>query len=124
MWTDQDVLDAAAEWTWVPEGSRVRDGDLTLIQRPAWVRGHVAVERVASDRPAAELVRVVRARGRERVREDVRDVRGRDAAALVADAEAEHGAALRGRGRRRARRVRVRIRRPRAPCARASGACA
>ncbi len=56
MWTDQDVLEAAAQWTWVPDGSRVRDGDLTLIQRPAWVRGHVAVERVASDRPAAELV--------------------------------------------------------------------
>ncbi|WP_309067253.1 hypothetical protein [Microbacterium sp.] len=64
MWTDQDVLDAAAEWTWVPDGSRVSDGDVTLIQRPTWVRGHVAVERVSSARPAADLIDEASARAR------------------------------------------------------------
>jgi GNAT superfamily N-acetyltransferase len=64
-WTDDDVLDAAAEWSWEPEGSRVLDGELYVIQRPAWVRGHVSVERVASSRPAAELVDEAAARAQE-----------------------------------------------------------
>lgn len=55
-WTDDDVLDAAARWSWVPEGSRVAEGELTIIQRPAWVGGHVAVERTPRGRAAAQLV--------------------------------------------------------------------
>lgn len=59
------MLDAAARWTWEPDGSRIRDGELYLIQRPVWVRSHVAVERVRSSRPASELVSEASACARE-----------------------------------------------------------
>jgi len=65
MWSDDDVRAAAAEWSWLPEGSRVRRGELTIVQRPAWFGGHVAVERVDSARPAAELVETAVAVARE-----------------------------------------------------------
>ena len=56
MWSDDDVRDAAAEWTWIPDGSRVHDDELLIVQRPAWVGGHVAVEGVRSARPPSELI--------------------------------------------------------------------
>ncbi len=55
-WTDEDALEAAADWLWIPEGSDVADGDITLIRRPAWAGGSVAVERTRSARPVADLV--------------------------------------------------------------------
>jgi hypothetical protein len=56
IWTDEDALEAAADWLWIPEGSDVVDGDITLIRRPAWAGGSVAVERTRSTRPVADLV--------------------------------------------------------------------
>lgn len=55
-WTDDDVLAAAAEWLWLPDGTEVLDGDVTILRRPAWLARRVAVERTRSDRPAAELI--------------------------------------------------------------------
>ncbi|MBF0816865.1 hypothetical protein E4U02_10615 [Microbacterium paludicola] len=55
-WTDDDVLAAAAEWLWLPDGTEVVDGDVTILRRPAWLARRVAVERTRSDRPAAELI--------------------------------------------------------------------
>jgi hypothetical protein len=56
-WTPERIRDAAAEWVWVPDGSReLRTADFHLIACPEWVGHPTQVAWCRSDRPAADLM--------------------------------------------------------------------
>lgn len=54
-WSGADVRRVAADWVWVPDGSRRVDRDYRLIGYPSWTSIAPQVSAVDSDRPAAAI---------------------------------------------------------------------
>jgi GNAT superfamily N-acetyltransferase len=55
-WPPADVLRAAADWTWVPDGAEVVTGDVRVVRYPEWFSAGVLATQVDSARSPAELV--------------------------------------------------------------------
>lgn len=56
IWTIDAVRRAAADWVWMPDGTRTAGTDLRLIDYPDWVAAGMQAMRIRSDRPAAEII--------------------------------------------------------------------